>query len=260
MPDFNPGQELRDFLTELNPIGTNTFLEKMDNDLMSDGKLVNTFYSSCINYLVRRLITTAEFYRRKYPSEWKLRLRKFLRDYTRYRDRHIDTLILLLSKCLSARDASPADVDKRRLRREAQRHGYNCYICGEEMDYVDSEIWNYATVDHMWPTALGGLSDFDNLMLGCKRCNNEHKQDYLDASDYHYEEMSLVSDQGDDNFSSEMKRKYRVAINAKTEWSCTVCGQPAYRVGTLELGRIEPEDSWHFLNVEPYCARHSPKD
>src|SRR5256885_9635856 len=109
MSDFNPGQELKDFLTELYPSDANTFLERMDSDLMSDGKLVNVFYSSCINYLVRRLITTAEFYRRKYPSEWKLKLRKFLRNYTRYRDRQIDTLILLLSKCLAARDGNPSE-------------------------------------------------------------------------------------------------------------------------------------------------------
>jgi 5-methylcytosine-specific restriction endonuclease McrA len=158
----------------------------MDGDLMSDGKLLNLFYSSCINYLVRRMITTAEFYRRKYPSEWKLKLRKFLRDYTRYKDKHIDALVTLLSRCLSVRGTDPADVDRRRLKREAQERGYNCHICGEEMDYTDDTMWNHATVDHLWPTALGGLSHFDNLLLGCKRCNNEHKQDYLDASDYHY--------------------------------------------------------------------------
>ncbi len=266
MSNINPGQELREFLIRLYPLeqirdmsrGGRTFLQKMDYDLMSDETLSNTFYSSCINYLVRRLITTAEYFRRKYPDEWRLELRRFFRNYTRYKDRDINDLTLLLSKCLSAYDSNPSDSVKAMMRKEAKNKRH-CYICGEDMDYENANGLNSATIDHVWPRAMGGLSHNENLLVACQQCNNKHKKDFMDASDYHYEEIALVSDRSDPHFTNEMNRQYRVAVYARTEFTCAVCGQPAYRVGKLEVGRIEAQDSWHFLNLQAYCLGHLPE-
>jgi len=96
MPHSNSGEELRELLMGMYPAGTSSFLQKIDSDLMSDGTLAALFYQSCLNYLVRRLITQAEHFRRSFPSEWKLKLRAYLRNHTRYRDGRVDELVQLL--------------------------------------------------------------------------------------------------------------------------------------------------------------------
>jgi 5-methylcytosine-specific restriction endonuclease McrA len=209
---------------------------------------------------------TAEHFRRKYSpdryGEYRHReeLRKFLRDYTRYKDRQIDTIVVLLDQCLLARDDDPTDREKARIRRDARNKGRHCYTCGEELDYQNNESWLFASVDHYWPKSMGGLSNPDNLQVTCKRCNNHDKKDFVDASDYHFEEITLVSASYEEYMSRERNRQYEVAVFAKTYFTCAVCGQPADRVGKLHIGRRELSDSWHFLNLVAYCSEHTPEE
>lgn len=266
---INPGEELASFLKQLYPSPPskiNVFLQKMDYDLMADGELVDLLYRSCINYAVRRLITTAEHFRRDYPpdqygsSRYQIELRKHLRDYTRYRDRVIDKLVKLLVKCLRAMDQAPTAHQKRKIRRQAAQNSLSCYICGRELDYdKHSREHNSATVDHIWPRSIGGLSNDDNLRIACHDCNANLKKDYIDDSDYHYEEIALVSASYAEYREQEKSKQYEVAVFAKSQSECSVCGQPAHRVGDLYIDRKEPSDSWHFLNLAAYCFEHKPK-
>lgn len=261
--NINPGKELQNFLTELYSLQSGNFLQKIDDDLMSGGELYELFYTSCINYLVRRFITTAEYFRRKYDPEdfgdkhYRDKLREYLRDYTNYRDKFIDRLVLLLDRCLTTSDDEPTDHVKARLKRKAREAGQFCFVCGEELDYTNSNPKLSATVDHIWPRSMGGGSHTDNLQVACQRCNNNIKKDFIDASDYHYEEISLVSPSYDEYIRRERNRSYEVAIFAKTQFTCAGCGQPAHRVGKLQIGRKEPGDSWHFLNLVAYCSNCS---
>jgi hypothetical protein len=77
---MNPGEELRDYIPVMYPVGKGSAAERMDSDLQGDGELSSLIHSSLINYLVRRLVVTAEYRRRTYPDEWKTRLRKYLRE------------------------------------------------------------------------------------------------------------------------------------------------------------------------------------
>jgi len=266
MSDINPGEELQNFLTQLYSSQAGDFLQRVDYDFMSDGDLYDLFFSSCINYILRRLITTAEYFRRKYPAgnygEYRHReeLRQYLRDYTRYKDKQIDDLLVLLNRCLSACDDEPTPHQKTGIKKQARQKGYHCYICGEELDYeIDNEYLS-ASVDHAWPRSMGGLSQASNLRVACRRCDNQNKKDFIDASDYHYEEISLVSASYDEYKSRERNRHYEVAVFAKTQFKCAVCDAPAHRVGTLHIGRKEPSDSWHFLNLVAYCSKHMPEE
>lgn len=265
MSEPNPGEVLRGFLVNIYPLKEHTFVHEMDDDFMSDGELVKTFYYSCINYLVRRLITTAEHYRRRFPPDlhgsnrYKSELKKFLKDYTRYNDRQLDKLVTLLHECLAASDRlpSPTTISKKRARASEQNH--YCYICGREVNYQHSGEHNNATIDHIWPRAMGGLSDNDNLQVACEACNSRYKKDYIDAADFHFEEISLISTSYEEYSGKEKNRAYEVAVFARTNYKCAVCGQPAYRLGELKIGRIEPNDSWHFLNLQAYCSEHAPE-
>jgi hypothetical protein len=54
-----------------------------------------------------------------------------------------------------------------------------------------------------------------------------------------------------------MTREYEIALWAKSNFKCKICGKPASNVGKLKLSRINLDDSWHFLNIDAYCEQHA---
>ena len=54
------------------------------------------------------------------------------------------------------------------LIRDQQR----CRYCGLELDpFVDDDHPLFLTVDHVMPRCLGGTSEFKNLVVACRPCN-----------------------------------------------------------------------------------------
>jgi 5-methylcytosine-specific restriction endonuclease McrA len=61
-----------------------------------------------------------------------------------------------------------------RMAQVVARDGLNCRWCGRLCDpsatvYAD----NYPTKDHVIRRADGGTSELDNLVVACRKCNNE---------------------------------------------------------------------------------------
>lgn len=112
--------------------------------------------------------------------------------------------------------------------------------------------------DHIFPRTMGGATAEFNLKVACKSCN-ESKSEYIDSTDFHYEQICFASEKNTESFNVELERKYKIAIWAKSQYSCSICGKPAVEVGRLDFGRINLNDSWHFLNIEAYCSDHTPE-
>ncbi|MBD1922219.1 HNH endonuclease [Funiculus sociatus GB2-A5] len=267
MNGTNPGQELRNFLKELYPHNYNNtdfnevkfFISEIDSALIANGEFSKIVYESSINYMLRRFINTAEYLKRKYESDefpaqkFVEELRRFITEATCIPKDKTEKLLALLQACLQSKGRKVKPPRKKRLLKEYQaKNELRCYICGKYLNEQESEI------EHIWPRTMGGATEDFNLKISCSICNDK-KQHYIDASDFHYEQICLVSDKSDENFSKEMKKEYRIAVWAKSDYSCTVCGEPASIVGTLNFGRINPDDSWHFLNTEAYCDEHTPE-
>ena len=104
-----------------------------------------------------------------------------------------------------------------------------------------------------WSRAMGGSTIEENLLLACSECN-QGKHDYIDASDFHYEEICLVNwDETSDEFINELKREYKLALWSKSSFVCEYCGSKAQDMGRLEFIKKNPNDSWHFLNISVVC-------
>jgi 5-methylcytosine-specific restriction endonuclease McrA len=287
MSETNPGQQLRDFLKQIYPfdlddinaVENNFFVYKIDNALIAEGNFANLLYESSINYILRRLINTAEYLRRKYesdtfpPGKFLVELRRFITDHTRINSDDAEKIIALLNLCVEAKNKKLKPSRKKRIVRNAKSNNeLSCYICGKALTSEEVEIKTIkenqtdnnlpnqeeVQIEHIWPRAMGGATEDFNLKISCSYCNNK-KQNYIDASDFHYEQISLVSDKNDEFFSTELKREYKIAIWSKSNYSCSVCGKPALSVGRLNFGRLNPNDSWHFLNIEAYCDKHTPE-
>jgi len=264
----NPGFLLQELLFKMFPLDSKpSFLTQMDDILRTDGEFSQLVYQSCINYMVRRLITTAEFKLRYCEEQWPadprskfiIQLRKFLIE-----DLHItnvkqrEQIIAFLNDSVNTSRKRPSDSNKRSVRDHAKRHGLYCYICGEEMDFDRADVVNSAELEHLWPRALGGSNADFNYMAACSRCNKK-KDDYIDASDHHYEEICLVIDEDHVEFEDTLSWRYRMALYAKSNYRCYRCDKPASRVGKMRFVRRNRNDSWHFLNIDAYCENCSSR-
>ncbi len=277
----NPGQELREFLKVVFPqYGKNTdnektecFIVRIDEGLRADGELTKIVYESSINYLLRRLINTAEYLRRKYqtdefPSEkFNQELRRFIRENTHIPEEKSEKLFVLLQGCLEAKRKKLKKSKRDRLIKDySSKNELRCYICGKYLSETEAETEvelkaqteEKIEIEHLWPKTMGGATEDFNLKISCSFCNKS-KQDYIDASDFHYEQICLVNDKNDTNFSYEMQRTYKVALLSKSNYSCSVCNKQAATVGKLNFGRLNLNDSWHFLNIQAYCDEHRPE-
>ena len=57
-----------------------------------------------------------------------------------------------------------------------------CQICGRDIDFdCDPNSDDYPSIDHIKPLAKGGLHQWDNVQLACRRCNSLKRDDYSPA-------------------------------------------------------------------------------
>lgn len=263
----NPGEQLRLLLERLYPFDAaskKSFVTMIDDALLGEGQFAELVYRSSLNYVVRRLITAADYLRRKYhddsypPERYITEIRHYIHDYTRIPSIQAEKIVTILLECLREGKLEPTAKTKSQIRSRARSKGDKCYICGEDIDFEQESQYNSFAVEHIWPRKMGGSSHDFNLKQACQRCT-QAKADYIEASDFHYEEICLVTDESSDHFSKELRWQYRVALLAKSEYRCVVCGRPAEYFGPLQLARRDPSDSWHFLNIDVFCSQHSSR-
>ena len=254
---YQPGEELKDYLEKIYPSKSNRTFDEMDSDLRADGELKNIIYESSILYILRRLVATTEhFYRINDENKiaTNIALREYLSNYTRYSDDQVNKLSKLLLPCMEAARDSFSEGDKNIAKQQRKTYNWTCFVCGKEMDEE-----NKATADHFWPRAMGGLSNSGNLRMVCQICNNNHKRDFINHADYHYEEIAISATDYKHYKVSGHPKVYEVAVFAKSDYRCIVCNEPAYRVGELTIGRIDLKDGWHYLNLASFCLNHKPE-
>lgn len=263
MNEGNSGEALRSLLQELFPFGsTDSYLERIDTALLADGQLSLLAYRSTINYLVRRLISTAVMLERRAlaanapESVLEQEVRRFINVELNLPRIGFKTeqIVGLLMECLRVRSENlPAAAGTR------SRHGQSglCYICGRTLDFVTAGLTESAELEHIFPREMGGSSKWErNLAYACHKCN-QTKQSYIDDSDFHYEEMCLSVEEDSESFDCAFQYVYKVAAWTKANFRCEICGTEASRVGELSLLRRNENDGWHLLNMAAYCPSHA---
>lgn len=264
--DVSPGEQLKSILEVIYPFNeeNSSFASKIDNALMAEGSFAKLLYDSSINYTLRRLINTSVFLKRKYDSNnypygtFESELRKFLKENTRIPEKYRGKIFVLILECIKLRDREVNSTTKKKLLSNAKKNNLRCYICGCSLNFTEKESLDSAEVEHIWPRAMGGNSDSNNLVISCLRCN-KIKSDYIDYSDFHYEEISLSVDKNDQHFLTKLKWDYRIPLWLKSQCSCVICKKTASTEGELRLARRDLSDSWHFMNIEAYCSQHEPE-
>lgn len=75
----------------------------------------------------------------------------------------------LLPAIRSARETI-IDSVRRSAAAFASREMPYCYLCGTEVNF-SADGHQAFTLDHVWPRAYGGNSDYENLLGACRSCN-----------------------------------------------------------------------------------------
>lgn len=247
-----------------------SFIENIDYIFSAEGEIEKLAYESLVNYLIRRLVNTGDYIRRQLLQEANLliesekeqmdvwgvlyeRLRIFFRYQTRLSEEDAERIIAALVPCIRIKNQDPKIKKVKRSKvvsKQAQSNGeLRCYICGCSTTKEES------VVEHSWPKAFGGSKSLENLRIACDTCN-KIKDNHIQTTDFHYERISLASHENESGFLAELNRVnfYKIALWARSDYSCTVCGKRAEEIGQLDFTRKNSGDSWHFVNIDAVCS------
>lgn len=206
--NFNPGEKLKEELVLVcstdSPLNRSSFFERMDALFLEEGELLSLMYDSCINYAIRRLIVSAshlnEAVKSNIPNDDAFEgmlldaLRGFVKESTAFPSNQSERVVVLLRECIRAKENKDVSRGtKNQILKEGMSNGDYCYICGGEISYTDTTSQDAPEIEHLWPHSMGGSSNSFNLKISCSKCN-KLKRSYINASDFHYEQICFHED------------------------------------------------------------------
>ena len=116
-----------------------------------------------------------------------------------------------------------------------KRAGGCCEYCLSQQQFSTQTY----SLEHIFPRALGGLSQEDNLALSCKGCNN-HKHDKLEALDPLTQELCPLfhprAQSWDDHFA--WSEDYTRVIGKTPTGRATVSALKLNRDGVVNLRHV----------------------
>ena len=175
-PYTTAGQEFAAFLRDYH-IGAHNWVD-VSRALISTGRgdrWTEAVQEMAVLHLARRLIAAASEIVNSRP-EWDLVADSDIKQMI------VDTMIVdyflvndihaRLVPAVAAARSSISSGMRKQLKAESQRDAPWCYLCGTGLDYVATDSPMFFTLDHVWPLAYGGDSDYDNLLPACQSCNH----------------------------------------------------------------------------------------
>lgn len=138
---------------------------------------------------------------------------------------------------------SKAYIPKALRRRVAEQGQYRCGYCLMQQRVVGVEM----DVDHIFPEALGGPTEEENLWLACARCN-EYKGDLIEAPDPLTGNMAPLFNPRTQHWSAHF------AWNAEGTHVSGLTPTGRATVAALKLNRsplVEARQVWVIAGVHP---------
>ena len=120
--------------------------------------------------------------------------------------------------------------------KEVKRHP--CYLCGHQLDPKAPEgSRDFLTLEHLWPTSMGGDSIEDNLLPACHMCQH-HSQDALSWEWPNIHNLVLPSSPSDRALES-VSRRLRYARHYLEALTATDDQHVSLKQAFLRLGPIK---------------------
>ncbi|WP_164709804.1 HNH endonuclease [Euzebya pacifica] len=155
-------------------------------------------------------------------------------------------ILPLLMDALEVCDKSPSPALSREVR---DTHPDHCIYCGRNSTEADGKR---LTVEHVWPSSLGGDTDFENLAPACKGCNSARNHAAL-WTEFWFQGFHVRPRPSQNEVETFDSTKYRIAVmlfRAERDSQAKSLKEALYARGpiqSLELeGRTQPVD---FIDV-----------
>jgi len=204
--------------------GSGAVLE-IENDFGWEGFGDNIVRSSILT-VQRRLISTRKKHHNESGKDWgrgREKFELFLSDRI-YRAKDRRRLVDLVEDAFRAANADISSHMKKKVFRRASELGWSCALCDAELRYPgtsSSHGKKSATLDHIWPRALGGNPKPPNLRVTCGDCNSK-RQDATGLHDVDFPMIHYHSSSGV-RFAKAFSRKYRICVAEEQLFGCARC-------------------------------------
>ena len=172
-----------------------------------------------------------------------------------------DAISLLMRDSLRAVDASNRSISNgiaKDIWRSANIH--RCCFCGDFLStngdsiFIDSK-GNKATLEHVWPSSLGGDSNEENLVPACETCNKV-KGDLFTWEEGHIHGFVYQVDFHRSDYVNRIPIPQRILLQRRAVLTLAnrekiTLKQALLRVGPYgDLKAIDSQDTWDFFNTQ----------
>ena len=193
------------------------------------------------------------------PAVCNARLTAILRDWFGWLDK--EALAVLVRDAVRAEGASNHPIPKR-LETDIwhTRRVHKCCFCGKGLtadthSVVRDVDGTKATLEHVWPTSLGGDSIAENLVPACGNCNKEKRDlftweqgsihDFIYPIDFHLSEFLPRLP-----VTQRILLQRRAVITLAQRERITL-KQALLRVGPYgDIKALDASDTWDFFNTQ----------
>lgn len=222
----------------------------------------NYLEGSMISFAFKRLIKATQgiFHDPNSDREvCNIRLKRLLLDWFWWLDR--DSISSLMRFNLRAFDASNKSIANGIATDIwGTAHIHKCCFCGDLLTafgnstFYDSKR-NKASLEHVWPSSLGGDSNKDNLVPACFECNRQ-KGDLLAWEDGHIHNFIYEVDFNRSDFINRLPIIQRILLQRRAVFTLAnrekiTLKQALVRVGPYgKLNVIDSNDTWDIFNTQ----------
>lgn len=224
-----------------------------------------------IGYILSRVISSANYYYKKYykenTTEYEYHLlhniNKLFDTDAQTKDR-IFRLVKRICEMYQMDHTNLTSSQSKFVKEFAKSNLHNCYICGRTLNYEineDKEKRNSMEIEHIFPRVYGGGRGKTNITACCENCN-KMKGNKITFADTFFEGFFSSSDDGKKVkkcFSLESRLSMLMFQNSR----CFHCDSSFHSIDStnIYLGRKNENDVYHFMNCYFYCETcHNDKN
>ena len=139
----------------------NSFIDRIDHRLREEGEYHNLIYLSSINFLLRKIIKSAHYYKKKSEIvddyDYIEQSRKYLGEILNFEENEVEKILSLVIIIVSYYEKKPSSGARNELIKKSKTNGTPCYMCGKAINYDDSTSFEFIEVEHVWPKGMGGV-------------------------------------------------------------------------------------------------------
>ncbi|WP_420566410.1 HNH endonuclease [Thalassobaculum sp.] len=225
--------------------------------------LSSFFVGASILHLQQRLLRLAQDIRNQVDDRWEQgeMLRAKIHDVIQLTSiEYRGDFSALVEEVLAGAEQMHKEPPSTLSRLVRRNHKEECYSCGRIFGaiYKDAPAPNglSATVDHIWPRALGGDTIEENLLPACPSCNSA--KGHIAAWQMAWIQPVVFSDADEVNGLDSLRREVKIALHVRAAMAYAHANGSTLQDAFVAIGpreppvRIDADQGYDFFNLRTH--------